>query len=88
MRAFIKLTKTPTINYCKTTSQNGTKNLELLENKIRKKTQMKKEFNTESVIEWFESIKSKSKRSYVTFAIADFHPSIIKELLSKTIKYA
>ena len=49
---------------------------------------MKKEFNTESVIEWFESIKSKSKRSYVTFAIADFHPSIIKELLSKTIKYA
>ena len=49
---------------------------------------MKKEFNTESVIEWFESIKSKSKRSYATFAIADFHPSIMKELLSKTITYA
>ena len=88
MRAFIKLTKTPTINYCKTTSQNGTKNLELIKNKMREKTQMKKEFNTESVIEWFESIKSKSKRSYATFAIADFHPSIMKELLSKTITYA
>ena len=49
---------------------------------------MRKGCNTESAIEWFESIKSKSKISYVTFAIVDFYPSIIKERLSKTIEYA
>ena len=43
--------------------------------------------NTKSVIEWFKSIKNKSKSSFIKIDIAEFYPSISKELLSKAIEY-
>ena len=43
--------------------------------------------NTKSVIEWFKTIKCKSKSSIIKFDTFEFYPSISKELLSKTIQY-
>ena len=62
--------------------------LELVNNKIREKTQMNQWRNTKSVIEWFKAIKNKSKSSFIKFDIVEFYPSISKELLSKAIEYA
>ena len=63
--------------------------LELINNKIREKTQMNQWRNTKSVIEWFKAIKNKSKFYFIKFDIIEFYPSIIsKELLSKAIEYA
>ena len=63
--------------------------LELINNKIREKTQMNQWRNTKSVIEWFKAIKNKSKIYFINFDIVEFYPSIIsKELLSKAIEYA
>ena len=62
--------------------------LELINNKIREKTQMNQWRNTKSVIEWFKAIKNKSKSSFIKFDIVEFYPSISKELLSKAIEYA
>ena len=44
--------------------------------------------NTKSVIEWFKTIKTKSKISFIKFDIVEFYPLLSKELLSKTIEYA
>ena len=57
--------------------------LELANNKIREKTQIK-----QIPIEWFKAIKNKSKRSFIKFDIVEFYPSVSIELLSKAIKYA
>ena len=62
--------------------------LELINSKIREKTQMNQWRNTKSVIEWFKAIKNKSKSSFIKFDIVEFYPSISKELLSKAIEYA
>ena len=62
--------------------------LELISSKIRKKSQVNQWRNNKSVIEWFNPIKNKSKSSFIKFDIAEFCPSISKELLSKTIAYA
>ena len=55
--------------------------VELINNKIREKTKMNQWCNTKSVIEWFKAIKNKSKISFIKFDIAEFYPSISKELL-------
>ena len=62
--------------------------LELINSKIREKTQMNQWRNTKSVIEWFKAIKNKSKSSFIKFDIVEFYPSISKKLLSKAIEYA
>ena len=61
--------------------------LELINSKIREKTQMNQWRNTKSVIEWFKAIKNKSKSSFIKFDIVEFYPSISKELLSKATEY-
>ena len=53
---------------------------------MRKKTQMNQLRNTKSVIEWFKTIKNKSKSSFIKFDIVEFYPSVSKELLSKAIE--
>ena len=62
--------------------------LELINNKIREKTQVNQWRNAKSVIEWFKSviewskaIKNKSKSSFIKFDIIEFYPSISKKLL-------
>ena len=40
------------------------------------------------MIEWFKTIKNKSKSSDIKFYIVKFYPSITKKVLSKAIEYA
>ena len=40
------------------------------------------------MIEWFKTIKNKSKSSDIKFYIVKFYPSISKKVLSKAIEYA
>ena len=40
------------------------------------------------MIEWFKTIKNKSKSSDIKFYIVKFYPSISKKILSKAIEYA
>ena len=47
--------------------------IELINNKIREKTQMNQWWITKSVIEWFKAIKNKSKRSFIKFDIVEFY---------------
>ena len=44
--------------------------------------------NTSSVIQWFNSIKCKSKSRFIKFDIAEFYPSISEDLLNSSLKYA
>ena len=44
--------------------------------------------NTQAVITWFRNIKTKSSSSFIKFDIADFYPSISKDLLLKVTNFA
>ena len=44
--------------------------------------------NTAIVIDWFKNLPNKSKRRFIKFDIADFYPSITKDLSEKSIEYA
>ena len=44
--------------------------------------------NTAIVIDWFKNLPNKSKCRFIKFDIADFYPSITKDLLEKSIEYA
>ena len=44
--------------------------------------------NTSSVIQWFNSIKCKSKSRFIKFDIAEFYPSISEDLHNNSLKYA
>jgi len=41
-----------------------------------------------SVINWFENIRNKSSKSFITFDICNFYPSITEHLLSKALSFA
>ena len=40
------------------------------------------------MIEWFEKISEKERRTFVIFDIVDFYPSISEDLLTKAIEWA
>ena len=40
------------------------------------------------MITWFKNVKSKSSSSFIKFDIADFYPSISKDLLLRAINFA
>ena len=44
--------------------------------------------STQEVIDWFNGLEDKKSLKFVKFDIVSFYPSIEKELLSKTIKWA
>ena len=44
--------------------------------------------NTQAVITWFKSTKNIRSISFIKFDIVNFYPSIMKELLAKSINYA
>ena len=44
--------------------------------------------NTAIVIDWFKNPSNKSKCRFIKFDIADFYPSITKDLSEKSIEYA
>ena len=44
--------------------------------------------STQAAINWFKKIKTSNKKTFLKFDIVSFYPSISKELLTKTIKWA
>ena len=62
--------------------------LEKINTQIRQITKSNQWQNTTSTIEWFKNIQNKNKCSFIIFDIAEFYPSISKELLLNSLKYA
>ena len=56
--------------------------LQRINSQILKYTNMNQWKNTDSVMTWFNSMPNKSTRSFITFDVVDFYPSISKELLN------
>ena len=44
--------------------------------------------NTTEAISWFKEIKDKHRKSFISFDIVDFYPSITEDLLDKAIAWA
>lgn len=44
--------------------------------------------NTDSVIKWFDNMPDKSTRSFISFDVVDFYPSISEELLKQALTFA
>ena len=44
--------------------------------------------NTQAVIAWFKSTENIRSSSFIKFDIVNFYPSIMKELLTKSLNYA
>ena len=44
--------------------------------------------HTQAVITWFKAIQNKRSSSLIKFNVVDFYPSMLKEVLTKSIHYA
>ena len=55
---------------------------------VSKKTKVNQWRNTSTVIDWFKNLADKRKRKFIKFNIAEFYPSILEDLLNKSINYA
>ena len=62
--------------------------LDNINNHIRTQTQMNQWRNTDDAISWFKSIDDKHRKSFISFDIVDFYPSITEDLLDQTIEWA
>jgi hypothetical protein len=62
--------------------------LDDINDKIRAKIGVNQWKNSQSVIEWFMCIENKERHSFLSFDIAEFYPSITKDLLDKAIDWA
>ena len=57
--------------------------LQRINSQILKYTNLNQWKNTDSVITWFKNMPNKSTRSFITFDVVDFYPSISEELLNE-----
>ena len=55
---------------------------------IRTQTQVNQWRNTSEAISWFKEIKDKHRKSFISFDVVDFYPSITEDLLDKAIAWA
>ena len=62
--------------------------LDRINTDIRSKCKLNQWKNTEDVINWFTQLRQKNNRTFLTFDIIDFYPSISNELLNKSIEWA
>ena len=62
--------------------------LEEINEKIRAKLDVNQWKNSQTVIEWFESINDKCNHTFVSFDIVESYPSVTEELLNHVIKWA
>ena len=56
--------------------------------KVREMSSVNQWKNTDSVITWFENIKSKNKCIFMQYDIEEFYPSISEDLLKKALDHA
>ena len=62
--------------------------LQRINSKIVKSTSINQWKNTDAVIKWFNNMPNKSTRSFISFDIVDFYPSISEELLKESLAFA
>ena len=62
--------------------------LQRINSQILKYTNLNQWKNTDSVITWFKNMPNKSTRSFITFDVVDFYPSISEELLNEALTFA
>ena len=55
---------------------------------IKKDTELNQFLNTGSALQWFENIKDKKKRHFITGDIRNFYGEISEELLNKALDWA
>ena len=62
--------------------------LERINAKLRQTTKINQWQSTKAAIEWFKSIPQKQECTFIIFDIAEFYPSITKQLLLDSINHA
>ena len=62
--------------------------VEKINSDIFEKLQFNQWRNIEAVLKWFNSITDKISCSFIQFDIKEFYPSITKNILHQTIKFA
>ena len=62
--------------------------LEKINLTIKDQTRFNQWKNTNEVINWYNSITSKEKHSFICFDVCEFYPSITENLLNKALTYA
>ena len=55
---------------------------------MAKSTTLNQWKNTDLVIKWFDNTPDKSTRSFISFDVVDFYPSISEELLKQALTFA
>ena len=62
--------------------------LDDINNELRSKSQVQQWKSTQDVLQWFRKIDGKKSKSFFKFDVDAFYPSISKELLMKSLKFA
>ena len=62
--------------------------LDTVKSKIREQTGVNQWRNSSDTIAWFQSIPLKNRKSFISFDIVDFYPSITESLLDQSIDWA
>ena len=62
--------------------------LQRINSEIVKSTSINQWKYTDAVIKWFNNMPNKSTRSFISFDIEDFYPSISEELLKESLAFA
>ena len=62
--------------------------LDNISNRLREKLKVNQWKNSNSVINWFNSIKNKPSHTFSSFDIVEFYPSITEKLLDNVITWA
>ncbi|XP_044172000.1 uncharacterized protein LOC122956391 [Acropora millepora] len=62
--------------------------LDTVNSKIREQTGVYQWRNSSDTIAWFQSIPLKNRKSFISFDIVDFYPSITESLLDQSIDWA
>ena len=62
--------------------------LDTVNSKIREQTGVNQWRNSSDTIAWFQSIPLKNRKSFISFDIVDFYPSITESLLDQSIDWA
>ncbi|XP_068673499.1 uncharacterized protein [Montipora foliosa] len=62
--------------------------LDAVNSKIREQTGVNQWRNSSDTIAWFQSIPLKNRKSFISFDILDFYPSITESLLDQSIDWA
>jgi hypothetical protein len=62
--------------------------LDIINCDLRSKTKVNQWRSTQSVINWFTSLKNMDELTFMIFDVVDYYPSISEELLSKAITWA